>query len=218
MPNYNSPLTNKKFATTALREFDVENADDIPETPTPRRPPSPPDENAIRDFQLRMQQMQQQDIDPEAEAEIRRAREEKRSGREKMSDGAKKRIEILIGMTRLTRTFELDGNVYVLQTLKSKELREAYMAAAEFDGTVQSPFEIRKQLLARSLVQIAGYDTSQFISSNTLEAKLEFIDDQDHAFLSRVNNEYILLIKEADEKYSIKNPEDVKEVLEDLKK
>lgn len=228
MVEFNSPLGNKKFSAQVMKEYDVPDENNYPEQltapPMRQRQNVPPDMDAIRDFQARMHQIQGVDVDEErieqerVAREIRAERIAKKSGKERLSDGARKRIEILIGMTRATRSFELDGNVYSLQTLKSREMREALFAASEFDGTVMYIFELRKQYLARSLTQVAGLEINQFIGSNTLEAKLEFIDDQDHAFLNRVYKEYVLLTTEADEKYAIKTAEDVKEVLEDLKK
>jgi hypothetical protein len=97
-------------------------------------------------------------------------------------------------------------------------MREAIMAAAEFDGTVQSPFEIRRQLLARSLVQVAGLDVAQFVGSNELGARLELIDDLDEALLNRLYDEYLEMVRESREKYTIKSEQDAKEVVEDLKK
>jgi hypothetical protein len=40
----------------------------------------------------------------------------------------------------------------------------------------------------------------------------------DHSLLLRLYSEYISLSKEAQDKYALKTPEEVKEVLEDLKK
>jgi hypothetical protein len=139
-------------------------------------------------------------------------------GKERLGDGAKKRIEMLIGMTRHTHSAEIDGNIYNFQTLKSKEMRDALTAAAEFDGSVQSPFEIRKQLLARSLTQVAGVAIEQFIGDDSLDAKLLFIDELDDTLLNRLYDEYLILAREAKEKYSIKTSEEAKEVIEDLKK
>jgi hypothetical protein len=125
---------------------------------------------------------------------------------------------MLIGMTRITRTAHIENNDYVLQTLKSKELREAVVSASLYDGTVQSPFEIRKQLLARSITQVAGMDFEQFVGSHELEAKLDAIEEFDHYLLGRLYDEYLTMVKEARDRYAIKTEDDAKEVVEDLKK
>lgn len=235
MASFDSPLGKKSFAGQQLREFDIPDEsgiipDEYSNSPVRRgRPPVdvPPDLNSIREFQNRMQMEQQpqyqqhyqsQEDPSEIEQQMRQARELKRSGKERLNEGAKRRIDMLLGMTQATRAAVIDNNEWVLQTLKSKEMREALTAAAEFDGTIQSPFEIRRQLLARSLVQIAGVETSQFLGSVTVEARLNFIDEQVEALLNRLYSEYLILVKESNDKYAIKTAEDAQEVVEDLKK
>jgi hypothetical protein len=174
------------------------------------------------EFQNRLQaeahpQMPTED-DAELERQIRAAKEARRTGKERLNDGAKKRVEMLVGMTRSTREVTIEGYKYVFQTLRSKEMREAIMAASEFDNTVQSPFEIRRQFLARSLVQIAGVEANQFAGSNSLDAKLDLIDQLDEPLLNRLYDEYLSLVKESRDRYAVKNAQEAQEVVEDLKK
>ena len=156
--------------------------------------------------------------DLEIEKEIRAAREARRTGKERLNDGAKRRIEMLVGMTRSTREVDLEGNKFILQTLRSREMREAILAASEFDQTVQAPFEMRRQLLSRSLNQVAGVDVAQFVGSDSLDARLALIDDLDEALLNRLYDEYLLLARESREKFSVKTKDEVKELADDLKK
>ena len=122
-------------------------------------------------------------------------------------------------MTRTQREVDLlGGNIFILQTLRSKEMREAIMAAAEFDNTVQSPFEIRRQLLARSLVQVAGVEVVQFCGADTLDSRLNMVDNLDEQLANRLFDEYTLLVKEAQSKFAIKDEVTAQEVVEDLKK
>jgi len=225
-PEFKSSLGSKSFAGQQFQEFDVPD-ESGPENYSPpsnrnRSYNAPPDMDSIRDFQNRMQSEQEQQDPAEVEREIkeaRAAREAKKAGKERLNDGARRRIEMLIGMTRTTREVDLlEGNVFVLQTLRSKEMREAIMAAAEYDGTVQSPFEIRRQLLARSLVQVAGVEVAQFVGSNTLEARLVLVDDLDESLLNRLFDEYQKMVDDARDKFALKSAVDAQEVVEDLKK
>lgn len=226
MPKFKSPLGDKEFAGQGMKEFDVPDETDENMSPIMRqRGPSlhgsqpPVDIEAARAYQNRLQQSDMSfDEASDIERRIKEAREAKRTGRERLNDGAKRRIEMLVGMTRSTREIDINGNLFVLQTLRSGEMRQAIMAAAEFDGTVQSPFEIRRQLLSRSLSQVAGVETAQFVGSPDLEAKLQLIDDLDEALLNRLYNEYLFLVDDARNKFSIKSVEEAQEVVEDLKK
>lgn len=226
MPSFDSPIGKKKFAGSNLKSFDVPDESGYNEPshqePVVRRRQMPNvNVDAIRDFQAQMQQqeMPTYERDPaEVEKEIRQAKADRKSGRERLNDGAKRRLEMLLGMTRSTREADIMGHKFVLQTIPSKEIREAIMEASMFDGTVQSPFEIRRQLLSRSLIVIAGVDAAQFVGSHDLEAKLWLIDELDEPMLNRLYDEYLALTKEAEQKYAVKTVEEVKEVLEDLKK
>jgi len=221
MPHYDSPIGSKKFAATPLKEFEISDESGYMEEPVNPTPPSKqrtvavPNEDELRAFQSHLQI---QDEPAELEKQIRQAKEMRRSGKERLNEGAKRRIEMLVGMTRTIREVVIGENAFVLQTLKGKEMREAMTSAAEFDGTIQASFEIRRQLLGRSLKQVAGVDIESFVNSSELSARLNFIDEQDDALLNRLYSEYLLMTKEADEKFAIKTEKDAKEVIDDLKK
>lgn len=167
--------------------------------------PKPPNPNVVRELN-------------DVEQKIFEAKKAKREGKERMSEGAKRRLEMLIGMTRLTKTIDIGGSTFSLQALKNIETREALVAAAEYDGTVQFSFEYSKQLLARSLTMIAGVEFEQFIASQELEAKLDFVEELPQALFTRLYNEYVSLDAEARDKFAVKTEEQVKEVVADLKK
>ena len=222
MPQYESPLGNKKFAGSQLKEFDVPDESGIPPeqivNPVARRKAGLPALN-IPEIQRFAEQMQELEEDPAViEREIKEARKAKFSGKERLSEGAKRRIDMLLGMTKTTHEVDINGNEYVFQVLSSKSFREAIVMAAEFDGTVLSPFEVRRQFLVRSITHIAGVEFNQFVGSNNLEDKLVFIDELDEALLNRLYAEYLKMNEIAKEKYSIKNEVEAKEIIEDLKK
>lgn len=219
MAHFDSPLGSKKIAATPLKEFDIpdESGYSEPANPVPvakQRNIAIPNEDDVRSFQSRIDE---QESPAEFEQQIKQSKLA-RQGKDRMNDGARRRIEMLVGMTRTIREVTIEGNVFSFQSLKAKEMQEAMMAASEFDGTIQSPFEIRRQLLARSLKQVAGLDFNQFLGSTALQARLDFIDEQDDALLNRLYQEYLILAKEAKDKYSIKTEEEAKEVITDLKK
>lgn len=227
MPKFESPIGNKQFQgqmrdVAVPDESGYEPPPQMPQRPM-RHDHSPPvfDERAMRDFQAQMQPQGAMAMPREMtdlEKDILAAKKAKREGKERLSDGARRRIEILLGMTRLTKDVEVGGQIYKIQTLTSQELREAVVATAEFDGSVQFIFENRKQLLARALTVVAGLDINEFVNSNDLEARLEFIELMDHALLLRLFTEYNNLAKEAQDRYNPRTEAQVKEVVEDLKK
>jgi hypothetical protein len=228
MPKFESPISSKQINSPPMKDFRVpdESGFNPPPPPPPHRhvqetQPPPFDPVAMREFEASMQPQraplpmkEMSDI----ERQIFEAKKAKREGKERLSDGAKRRIEMLIGMTRMTKTVDIEGNNFSLQTLQNREAREALVAAADYDGTVQFSFEYSKQLLARSLTQIAGISFSDFISSHDLEDKLNFVEDLPQALFTRLYNEYVALDDESRAKFSPKTENQVKEVVEDLKK
>ena len=216
MPEFNSPLGKKPFAPSNLKNIEIPDESNAAHTEVRNYQFS---SGSMDDFQERLQSAPSNiKNDIEIEREIMAAKEERRTGRQRLSPAATHRIEMLMGMTRSTKEVEINGATYVLQSLKSKELREALTAVSPFDGTIELPFETRKQLLARSLTHIAGVEFNQFLGSDQLKDKLDFIEEVDHALLTRLYDEYGILAKESQSKYAIKTDEDVKEVAEDLKK
>jgi hypothetical protein len=225
MPKYDSPIGSRQIQGPPMREVSV--SDESGFTPPPpqhrhmREEVPPFDPEAMRQFESEMQPRPQPISMKElsdVERQVFEAKKAQREGKQRLSDGARRRIEMLIGMTRLTRDIDIEGNMYRIQTLTSRELRDAITATAEFDGSVQFIFENRKQLLARSLVVVAGVEVQQFLNSNDLGDRIDFIEMMDHALLLRLFHEYNLLAKEAQDKYAVKTEAEVKGVLEDLKK
>jgi hypothetical protein len=228
MPSFDSPLGNKKIPASSLKEFDIPDESGLTHeqvvNPVFRRKAAMPplDEVALQNFQHRIDKEFEHNSDPmELEREFKEAREAKKakiSGKERLNEGAKRRLEMLLDMTRTTHEVNIDGTIFVLQTLAGKSMREAIMAASEFDGTVQSPFEVRKQFLTRSLISIGGASFSQFVGSEDLEIKLTFIDELHEPLLNRLYDAYLKMSETAKNKYSIKNESDARELIEDLKK
>lgn len=216
MPGFESPLGSKKIAGSQLKNFDVADESEyetIQHNFGSTQPIHQFDESSLRSFGERAAPS-----DTEVERQIREAKQNKLSGKEKISESGKKRIEMLLGMTRMFREVNIDGNVYVFQTLKSKEFREVIASVTPYDGTTEFPFEMRRQLLTYSLIKVAGVDIADFLGSNSIESKLAFFDELDEPLLNRLYVECLALKDEAEVKYAVKKEQQVNEVISDLKK
>jgi len=159
----------------------------------------------------------EEDIE-EVERKIAAAKKSRSNGSGRLSDGAKKRIEMLCGISRNLKEVEIDGNVFVLRTLKSKELLDALLSSAKLDGTISLPFQTRKELLARSLVKIAGTDVSLFLGDDSIPARIEFLDELEEPLLEKLYREYTLLVNDVNVRYGLSDSQVAKEVPEDIKK
>lgn len=229
MTTFESPLGKKTVSSgRQMREFDVpdeseENFQQFDVENAIRQPGMKKlNMDEIHAFQSRLnaapdvQHVEKSEAD--IERQIREARELKRLGKERLSEGAKKRLESLLGMTRHQRETVVNQISFVLQTLTGAQTRETIMNTSKYDGTVESPFEMRVQILARSLVSIGGVDFEQFVGSNSLNIKVTFIEGLDDFLLNKLYDEYLIMTKEAKQKYSVNNAQEAQEVINDIKK
>jgi hypothetical protein len=233
MPQIKSDLTNKTLPGTKMREFSIPDESggsgatqtgpqinwDQADALMRERGLPPLDRNALSKGVRPRQHAEntEQEIS-EFERQVKEAKQAKLTGRERISGGAKQRIEMLCGISRMQRVVDIDGNKWVLQTLRGKDQREIWVAAAEFQNTVEFPFELRKQTLARALVSVAETDMELFLNSNSMQDKLDFIELQDEEVLNRLYSEFNKLIDESKTKYAIKSEADAAALVEDLKK
>src|SRR5271170_406512 len=132
MATFDSPIGKKQIKGPPMKDFSVPDESGYTPPPPPQHRPhehaGPPhfDEAAMRDFQSRMQPPppQMREVS-DVEQQFLAAKKAKREGKERLSEGAKRRVEMLVGMTRLSRDIEIAGNMYRLQSLSSRELRDA---------------------------------------------------------------------------------------------
>jgi hypothetical protein len=229
MASFDSPISRRKFPNPApMRDLEIPDESGYTQGPLPaveqsvnpvynRRANAATVQHELEQMNARLQEETPEDT-AEVERQMKGMRQAKLNSQVTLNEGARRRIEMLIDMTRHTRTVDIGGTLFAMQTLKSKEMREAILAASEFDGSVQQPFEIRKQLLVRSLTQIAGVPFSQFVGTDDLLTKMNALDELDDTLLNRLLDEYSLMVKESRDKFAIKTTEDAKELVEDLKK
>jgi hypothetical protein len=161
-------------------------------------------------------------ISPDVEAAMRKAKEDRErslSNEQRIGTGAKKRIEMLANIGRLTKDVKIGEYTYSLRTLKSKETREAAMASfSSVETQLEASYEVRRQQLARSIYQIDGHSVEEIIESKEMSAKLALIDEWEELVVNKLFEEFNNLKNEAQSKYSVNSEAEAKEVVEDLKK
>jgi hypothetical protein len=163
------------------------------------------------------------DLSPsEEEAMMREARRQKLENinSPKIGDLAKKRIELLADIGRLTKDVKIGNYTFSLRTLKAKETRQAALSTFSTAITqLEASYEARKQQLARSIFKIDGEDLDMIIGNTSLEARMSFIEDNlEDIVVEKLWDEFIALKEESRVKYGINTVKDVEEVSADLKK
>lgn len=156
----------------------------------------------------------------EAEEAAREARKQKLANMNKIGDEAKKRIELLADIGRLTRDVIIGGYTFSLRTLKARESKEAALATFSTSITqLEASFEARKQQLARSIHRIDGEPLEVILGSRSLDDVMRFIEDNlEDVVVEKLWNEYVSLKEESRTKYGINTAKEAEEVAEDLKK
>ena len=211
--DYNSPMYRKKLAEQAaskpkLREYTVgspedefdgmQSIDDLYNNPPPTQ--------------------QSQNITAQELEQIRQQRKAKFAGTDKVSEMSRRRIELLTGIGRLTSDVDIDGTIFSIRTLKTKEAKDATMAALSVLTSAEASFEIKRQFLARSIFQIDGNDVDDVLGVSDLESKLSVIDELGELVVDKLYREFEVLRNELKNKYGLNTEAQVKEVSEDLKK
>jgi len=221
MPEIKSPIMNRQApAPQKLRTFEVtdptQDDEQDPFSPEARYQAAMRAEQQ-RNYSQQPQSPQQDDV--LLEKQIEEARRNKVKGINPLSEGAKKRIEHLTGLGRSTVDVDIEGVLFTLSTLKSKEIREAINACSKLNtNNLDIKLELRRQQLARSIKFIDNAEFSLVIGSDNLFDKLNFVEELDESIVQRLDEEYEKLAKSVRDKYALKTEEDIKEVAEDLKK
>jgi hypothetical protein len=164
-------------------------------------------------------QPQQAVSPPQVQQTLKQARQEKLTAADRISDTGKRRIELLAQIGRLTKEVKIGEYTFTLRTLKAWEMEAAMLAtvrSAEFN--IEASYETRRQQLARSIAKIDGTDMEEVLETNTIDAKLNLIEEMEEIVVSKLWDTFVLLQNEAKEKYGINTEAQAKEVVEDLKK
>jgi hypothetical protein len=195
---FNSPIFRKRMATSGqnqMKEFSV---------------------GAPEEQELNFSNDDEENL--QIEKQIEAARLEKNTA-PKITDHSKKRLEILTNIGRLTRDVNIEGYTFTIKSLKSKETREATLLAVGASASnAELSFEIRRNILARSIDKIDGKEIALILGTDDLERKLKMIDDFEEVIIVKLYDEFQKMKETASTKYGVNSDKDAAEVVEDLKK
>lgn len=200
MATFETPLGTKEVESGNFRTFSVSD-ESSPQEPAA----ASPDQDKL----ARLKRL---------EAEVSEARKAKLEG--KVSAEAKKRIEILCGIGRATKDITIGEHVFTLRTLSGAHQRE--LSLIGFDLAINQrgdmQYEIRSQIIARSLYAIDGQLFVDIVGSNDVDVMIGAIEKLDDVVLRLLMQHYSELSDENNRSFGIKTEEEVKEVVEDIKK
>lgn len=160
-------------------------------------------------------------LDEEQIKELESARKMKMDRENRISPEARTRIEFLSGIGRLEESVKVENTKFTLQSLKAYEQEEVFDCISNLGDVtaVKMQFEIRAQTLARAIYAIDDQPLGIVVGSNHIEDKvaaMRELDENVADYLYKWYQENI--VKKAQSKYSVKNEEEAKEVVEAVKK
>ncbi len=137
---------------------------------------------------------------------------------ERMEPGAKRRVEILLGLGRGIKDITIDNITFSLRTLKNIEWKEAIKAVAMADLAVEQAYEMRAQILSRSIFAIDNQPVEMVIGSQKFDDKVDFVQNLDEAVVSYLYDTYNKLVTENRAKFNLNTVEGAQEAVEEIKK
>jgi hypothetical protein len=154
--------------------------------------------------------------------EIKAAKMEKNYGiLPPITPHAKERAEFLLNLTRKTKEFEVDGVKFILQTLKTKEwkyIRDILVINSNNKTDYDLAYLNRFLKLSLSLVSINNISFNEVVGSNDINEKMNFLEELQDELLTILEKNFDELVNITKASNEIKNEDDVKEVVSDLKK
>lgn len=87
------------------------------------------------------------------------------------------RLEVLVGIGRLTTEVEIDNAKFCLRSLKNKEIRDVINKSLTEENSFNQTMTLRNYTLAYSLFEIEGDSISNYIGSDDFDSRVELIEE-----------------------------------------
>ena len=169
-------------------------------------------------FSIPDEEQKQVQLTPEQFAEFQSKKIETKQISKKPTTEAKLRIEILTGIGRLQSDVIIGENKFSLQSLKSGEMREIIKSISNITSGTDASYELRTQVLAKSLYAIDDKPTDLVIGAVSLEDTMHFINDLQESVVNKLYKGYTTMIEDNEDKMVVSTVEQAKEVSEEVKK
>lgn len=87
------------------------------------------------------------------------------------------RLEVLVGIGRLTTEVKIDNVKFCLRSLKNKEVRDVINRSLGEENSFNQTMVLRNSTLAYSLFEIEGDSISNYIGDDDFESRVELIEE-----------------------------------------
>lgn len=157
----------------------------------------------------------------DAEARIAQAKAKKKEIKElqsKAHPAATSRLELLLGIGRLTTDVIIDNVKFSLRSLKNKEFKEVitYFGQQDIKTKFDELIVMRNATLSFSLYKVDDEDVHSFIGNSELKSVIDLIEGMEDSVVDKLWVAYKKMIKENDSQDALGKT--AEEIVENIKK
>jgi len=142
---------------------------------------------------------------------------EKLRKKDDIPEYARSSLEILTGIGRANLEETIDGHVFSLRSLKSREQKELFTNGSKIKDTLEQSYYIKYATLAWSLYKIDGKDLEDVIQSNQFEDKMALMAEFAEEVIDHLYNKYSQITKSNMDRLGLIGKND-KEISDNVKK
>jgi hypothetical protein len=215
MSEVKSPLGKKTFASGQRKVLTISD-DTFEDVPMPRQEPQ--SVAPRQQIQPPLQSQQPVQLTAEQFKELQARRNELRTVSKRAAPEAKLRAEILCGIGRLQTEVEVGDHKFVLQSLKAGEMKEVLTVVSQVSAAATAMFEMRAHVLARALVMVDDQPIDLILGTSNIEDIIDFVNELQESLVNQLYTSYTTMVKENENKFTVKDGQDAREVAEEIKK
>jgi hypothetical protein len=149
---------------------------------------------------------------------LSKSKEQIKSQNQRAPKNTVDRMEVLVGISRLTKEVDIDGTIFSIRSLKSREMREIMKYSEAQETKLDQLLSIKLGTLAYSIYEIDGNSFDYICKSGDLEDKIEVVDDFDNFLVKKLWNEYSEMVAIHNDSVKADLGSTSKEFSENLKK
>lgn len=138
---------------------------------------------------------------------------------QKISPGAKERIEFLLGIGKVTKDVDVDGTTFTLKALSDVQNQDVLLKIVQgYKNDADALLYSRRLTLTYAITHIDGTSIGIQLGDDSFETKFTVLGQMDSDVIGYIYSHYEEMTVNKRKKYTIKNEKDAEQVVEELKK
>jgi len=126
----------------------------------------------------------------DVEQQIEQARAQRHASKQRATKAAMQRLEVLVGIGRLTKDVVIDNITFSLRSLKSREIQNVMEKAVAAQTNIGEAIAIRNNTLGYAVYQIDGQPLSVYVQSKKIEDAVDLIGELEESVVLQLWDQY----------------------------